>query len=198
MSANIYSLKNKFEFIDQNFAHTIISNDFPVAYGHLIDFCTNFELYKSEILAAGGNETNIPKKVKKYFIDNGWDQERKFEVSTTVDGVKQDSSSYKIDLYHEEYKIAFDIEWNSKDSVFNRDLSNFRILHEKNAINLAIIFTRTHGDIMEIAKTLGIGKKYGASTTNFKKLHEKLELGILGKCPLLAIGIGKGCYNPNK
>lgn len=195
---NIYELKNKFEFIDKNFAHTILMNEFQDAYKDLYEFCKKFELLKSEMLKGGGNESTIPKKVKKYFIDKGWGNERKFKVTTSVDGETLDSSSYKIDLYHEKNKIAFDIEWNSKDSVFNRDLSNFRILHEKNAINLAIIFTRTHKDIMEIAKKLKIEHKYGASTTNSKKLLEKLELGILGKCPLFAVAIGSGCYNSKK
>jgi len=195
---NIYSLKNKFSFVDKNFAHTIIKNEYPSLYKQLFNFLSNFELYKSEMLKPGGNESAIPKKVKKFFIDNGWKDEMIFEISTTVNEEKFESSSYKIDLYENHSKIAFDVEWNSKDSIFNRDLGTFKILHDKSAINLAIVFTRTHEEIMEIAKNLGIGHKYGAATTNLTKLNEKLALGILGKCPLFAIAIGKGCYNSKK
>ena len=196
--ANIFCLDDKFSFENRNYAHTILKHEFPDLYQQMYAFLSEFELLKSELLTPGGNESAIPKKVKKFFKANGWVDERRFDISTTVNGVAHDSSSYLIDLYHEESKIAFDIEWNSKDSVFNRDLGNFRILHDKGAISMAIIFTRTHEEIMEIAKSLGIGKKYGASTTNLRKLNEKLELGILGKCPLFAIAIGQGCYNDRK
>lgn len=194
----VYNYTHKFDILDRNFAHTIFINDFPELYGQLISYMKEFELTKTEITTAGGNESAIPKKIKNFFIDKGWVDEYKFEVKKTINGEIQESSSYKIDLYHPKARIAFDVEWNSKDSVFNRDLSNFRILHENNAIDLAIIFTRTHEGIMSIAREHGLGQKYGASTTNMVKLREKLELGILGKCPLLAIGIDRGCYNDKK
>lgn len=194
---SIYDFEDKFDILDQNFAHTILLHDFPEVYEQLTTYLKQFELTKTEITTAGGNESAIPKKIKKFFLENGWVDEYKFEISKMINGKSYDSSSYKIDLYHPKFKIAFDVEWNSKDSVFNRDLSNFKILHENNAINLAIIFTRTHEGIMSIAKDNGLGQKYGASTTNMVKLREKLQLGILGKCPFLAIGIDKGCYNPD-
>lgn len=191
----VYDYSHKFEIINMNFAHTIFINEFPEVYDNLVNYMDLFELTRTEMVTGGGNESQIPKKIKKYFIDSGWKDEHKFVMKKSIDGIVQESCSYKIDLLHEQARIAFDIEWNSKDSIFNRDLSNFRILHENNVIDLAVIFTRTHKGIMEVAKHLGIGKKYGASTTNTTKLIEKLELGILGKCPLLAIGIDKGCYN---
>ena len=192
---NINDYAHKFDILDRNYAHTLLVHDFPELYAQLSSFMQQFELTRTEMTTAGGNESAIPKKIKKFFLENGWVEEYKFEIVKTINGVVQESSSYKIDLYHPTAKIAFDVEWNSKDSVFNRDLSNFRILHDNNAINLAIIFTRTHEGIMTIARGLGIHQKYGASTTNMVKLREKLELGILGKCPLLAIGIDSGCYN---
>lgn len=197
-SETVYNYTHKFDILDRNFAHTIFINDFPNLYTQLIAYLKKFELTKTEITTAGGNESAIPKKIKKYFMENGWLDEYKFDVKKTINDVVQESSSYKIDLFHPTARIAFDIEWNSKDSVFNRDLSNFRVLHENNAIDLAIIFTRTHEGIMSIAREHGLAQKYGASTTNMVKLREKLDLGILGKCPLLAIGIDRGCYNPKK
>ena len=193
----LYNYTHKFDILDRNFAHTIFINDFNELYMQVLDCLHEFELTKTEICAPGGNESGIPKKIKNFFISRGWLDEYKFEMKKTINGVVQESSSYKIDLYHPKAKIAFDVEWNSKDSVFNRDLSNFRILHENNAIDLAIIFTRTHEGIMSIAREHNLHGKYGASTTNMTKLREKLELGILGKCPLLAIGIDRGCYNGN-
>ena len=194
---NLYNYKHKFDILDRNFAHTIFKNEFPELYEQVLECVHEFELTKTEICTPGGNETGIPKKIKQFFTSRGWVDEYKFEIKKSINSVVQESSSYKIDLYHPQAKIAFDVEWNSKDSVFNRDLSNFRILHENNAINMAIIFTRTHEGIMSIAKEYGLHGKYGASTTNMTKLKEKLELGILGKCPLLALGIDKGCYNEN-
>ena len=40
MVKKIYSLKNKFSFVDKNFAHTILSKEFPEAYKHLIPTLT--------------------------------------------------------------------------------------------------------------------------------------------------------------
>ncbi len=209
MERDFYSLSNKYSFLDRGFAHSIMKHNFQGLYEEIYNFLEKFELLKSEIIAGGGNESKIPKKVKEYFISRGWDFERKFVFSKTIDGVTYDSCTYKIDLYHEKSKIALDVEWNSKDSIFNRDLGNFRVLHENNVIHLGIIFTRTHEEIMEIAKSLDyelgtedkprpISGKYGASTTNFNKLKEKLDLGISGTCPIFGIAIGKGCYNPNR
>ena len=72
MVKKIYSLKNKFSFVDKNFAHTILSKEFPEAYKHLIEFCSQFKLFRSEMELPGGNESSIPRKTKDFFMEKDW------------------------------------------------------------------------------------------------------------------------------
>lgn len=54
------------------------------------------------------------------------------------------SESHEIDHYKEFDKgnIGLEIEWNNKDPFFDRDLENFRKLHQLGELTLGIIITR--------------------------------------------------------
>jgi CRISPR-associated protein Csd2 len=84
--------------------------------------------------------------------------------------------------------VAFDLEWNSKDQTFDRDLYAFRAFFEYNAISVGILVTRSI-DLDPIFKRLDIMHKYGASTTHLDKLIPRLEAGRNGGCPVLVFGI---------
>ncbi|HSV23752.1 MAG TPA: BglII/BstYI family type II restriction endonuclease [Xanthobacteraceae bacterium] len=43
--------------------------------------------------------------------------------------------------------MALEIEWNNKDSFFDRDLENFKRLHADGAISVGIIVMRGHSRI---------------------------------------------------
>lgn len=45
-------------------------------------------------------------------------------------------------------RVAFDLEWNSKDQTFDRDLYAFRAFHECDLIDAAVLLTRS-GDLNE-------------------------------------------------
>lgn len=104
-------------------------------------------------------------------------------------------------------RVAFDLEWNSKDQTFDRDLYAFRAFHECDLIDAAVLLTRS-GSMNEVFEKLGpeidtagkaridkngkpklIKTKYGASTTWMGKLLYRLNTGRHGACPLLALGI---------
>lgn len=104
-------------------------------------------------------------------------------------------------------RVAFDLEWNSKDQTFDRDLYAFRTFYECDLIDVAVILTRGR-DLHEVFGRLGqdtdsegrpkLGKdgkpkllknKYGASTTWLGKLEYRLIAGRQGGCPVLAFGI---------
>ena len=40
-------------------------------------------------------------------------------------------------------RVAFDLEWNSKDQTFDRDLYAFRAFHEAGIISAAVLMTRS-------------------------------------------------------
>lgn len=104
-------------------------------------------------------------------------------------------------------RVAFDLEWNSKDQTFDRDLYAFRAFHECDLIDAAVLLTRS-ASMNVVFEKLGpeidsdgqakldksgrpklIKNKYGASTTWMGKLLYRLNTGRHGGCPLLALGI---------
>ncbi len=104
-------------------------------------------------------------------------------------------------------RVAFDVEWNSKDQTFDRDLYAFRAFYECDLIDVAVLLTRS-GDLNEVFARLGpeigtdgkpklkkdgkpklLKEKYGASTTWMGKLAYRLEAGRQGGCPVLVFCI---------
>lgn len=95
-------------------------------------------------------------------------------------------------------RIAFDLEWNSKDQTFDRDLLAMRTYYDCDIISAGIIVTRAKDlnyAFMNIHDSDGkpIMRKYGASTTWMGKLLPRLDSRRNGGCPVLAIGIKKAC-----
>ena len=88
------------------------------------------------------------------------------------------------------------MEWNNKTEFYDRDLSNFRVLHSLGALNLGVIVTRSD-ELDDIFKDLDIYSKYGSSTTILSKLLFKVSGGALGGCPLIVFGIKKNLNKSN-
>lgn len=150
-----------------------------------------FELRKSNMLAGGGGKSKISGYIDGQLYSLGW-QEKSFDTSIVIDGVAHDTPTHKIDCV--KGRVALDIEWNNKTEFYDRDLNNFRLLNTLDAISVGIIVTRTSELQAEIFRPLGIGSKYGASTTHLNKLIPKIEGGGAGGCPLLVIAIKPGCF----
>jgi hypothetical protein len=112
---------------------------------------------------------------------------------------------HKIDYVND--KVAFDLEWNSKDQTFDRDLYAMNAFFLSGAIDVGVLVTRSRA-MNQVFRTVGpaltkagaIEKlrdgrdkptilKYGASTTWMGKLLYRLNAGRNGGCPILAIGI---------
>ena len=95
-------------------------------------------------------------------------------------------------------KVAFDLEWNSKDQTFDRDLLAMRTYFDCGLVDVGVIVTRAQ-ELNEVFKTTYDAKgkllitKYGASTTWMGKLITRLDSRRNGGCPVLAIGIRKDC-----
>lgn len=101
-------------------------------------------------------------------------------------------SGHKIDYVKE--GVAFDLEWNSKDQTFDRDLNAFAAFAQCGIIDAGVLVTRSRG-LNTVFKELGILGKYGASTTWMGKLLKRLDAGRNGACPVLAIGITEQCIS---
>lgn len=84
--------------------------------------------------------------------------------------------------------MAFDLEWNSKDQTFDRDLYAARAFYDCGLISSSVLVTRS-AELNPVFRELGIHAKYGASTTWMGKLLPRIEAGRNGGCPILVFGI---------
>lgn len=202
------SLIDRFEFQSYGHALEILSEAFPEEWTDIQDCLSCLQITTDDLLASGGNETAIPKKFDDVLYPRGWREIRitgdllvkmyprgksrgrfsdePFDEKTIVGYI----DGHNIDFI--KGKVAFDLEWNSKDQTFDRDLLAMRTYFDCGLIDVGIIITRSE-DLNAIFSELGIKSKYGASTTWLGKLEYRLRSRRNGGCPILAVGIKKPC-----
>ena len=186
-----------YEVHDFKHAAAIISKEFPNEFEEICSALRSFRFTIDDITAAGGNESHIPKLFSNILRPMGW-SEKNLAAELNVYEIKgRKSKVFKSSIHHGSHKVdyikgrvAFDLEWNSKDQTFDRDLYAFRAFFEYNAISVGVLVTRSN-DLDPLFKELGINAKYGASTTHMGKLIPRLEAGRNGGCPILVFGITK-------
>ena len=201
-------LNKKFEFRNYGHALEILSEAFPDEWNDIQDCLAALSISVDELTAAGGNETAIPKKFDDVLYPRGW-KEIRITGDLTVKMYPRGKSRGKfskepfdekliegyIDGHNIDFikdKVAFDLEWNSKDQTFDRDLVAMRTYFDCGLIEVGIIITRAE-ELNDIFSELGIKAKYGASTTWMGKLEYRLKSRRNGGCPILAVGIKKPC-----
>lgn len=209
------NLFQKFEF--QNYGHAleILSESFPNEWNELQNCLEKLTISVDDLLAAGGNETAIPKKFDDILYPFGWREIRitgdllvklyprkagqrgHFDNKPFEEKVLEGYiDGHNIDFIKD--KVAFDLEWNSKDQTFDRDLLAMRTYFDCGLIEVGVIVTRSK-ELNDIFKELtdkngkALITKYGASTTWLGKLEYRLKSRRNGGCPILAIGIKKAC-----
>lgn len=208
-------LLDKFEF--QNYGHAleILYEAFPEEWKEIQDCLEQLKITVDDIRTAGGNETAIPKKFDDVLYPLGWreiritgdllvklyprkaNQRGRFEKEPFEEkSIEGYIDGHNIDFIKD--KVAFDLEWNSKDQTFDRDLLAMRTYFDCGLIEVGIIVTRAEelNDIFKEVKDQNgkaLIKKYGASTTWMGKLEYRLKSRRNGGCPILAVGIKKSC-----
>lgn len=183
--------EDKYSILEWGHALAILKNEFPEQYKDMIDVLSAFELRQSNIIKGGGGKSKVSGYLDSELYNRGW-SEKSFDTSIIIDRVEHDTPTHKIDCV--KGRIALDIEWNNKTEFYDRDLNNFRMLHNLDAISVGIIVTRDTELQNAVFKPLGIGGKYGSSTTHLNKLIPKIEGGGAGGCPILVIAIKSGAY----
>lgn len=199
---------NKYEILNYNHAAEILSQSFPGELAEIIDALRNLRISKEDILNPGGNESPIPPKFSTILEPLGWKEirisgdllikfyprrGRKGSFSNTHSGEKLISNyidGHNIDFV--KGRVALDVEWNSKDQTYDRDLFAMRTYYECDIISAGIIITRSES-LNQLFKEYGVLSKYGASTTWMGKLKPRLDSRRHGGCPILAIGITPAC-----
>lgn len=209
------NLLHKFEFQSYGHALEILKEAFPSEWNELQDCLESLYISKEELRSAGGNETAIPKKFDDVLYPLGWREIRisgdllikKYPRKQNKRGnflsepFAQEIIEGYIDGHNIDFikgKVAFDLEWNSKDQTFDRDLLAMRTYFDCGLIEVGVIVTRSR-ELNEIFKEITdsngnvLMSKYGASTTWLGKLEYRLKSRRNGGCPILAIGIKKPC-----
>ncbi len=209
------ALMEKYEF--QNYGHAleILSEAFPTEWDEIQDCLQKLSISVNDLKEAGGNETAIPKKFDDVLYPLGWREIRitgdllvkMYPRRATQRGRFSDTPSDEklikgyIDGHNIDFvkgKVAFDLEWNSKDQTFDRDLLAMRTYFDCGLVEVGVIVTRAE-ELNDIFRQITdknnrpLIQKYGASTTWMGKLEYRLQSRRNGGCPILAVGIKKRC-----
>jgi Restriction endonuclease BglII len=224
---------NKYEVFSYRNAAVILSETRRAEFDEILDALRKFVITTQIIRIAGGNESEIPKLFSAQLRPCGW-----YETIVQGDllvrkmwreqiGIKRGKPAFQkkqeelrrdrfLDGHKIDYvkgRVAFDLEWNSKDQTFDRDLYAFSAFSECGVIDAAVLVTRS-ADLNPVFRALGPAlskdgniekkrngtermthEKYGASTTWMGKLLYRLNAGRNGGCPVLAIGIKPACIS---
>lgn len=182
------NLRNLYEVYEHRHAAALLSCEFGDEFMELCCALEEFRFKKEDVLASGGNESNIPKRFSSILKGRlGWIED-KLTAQLVVDGDTVSQDTHKIDYV--KGRVAFDLEWNSKDQTFDRDLYAFRTFFEFDRISVGVLVTRSN-QLDPWFSSLGkdIRQKFGASTTHMGKLLPRLRAGRSGGCPVLVFGI---------
>lgn len=180
-------IESKYDIYEFRHAGTILKNDFPEEYDQLTKLLENFVVTYDDIITPGGRKSPIAVSFDGALYGTGW-KEKKWDVTINIDGDEHPSPTHNVDYYKN--NVAVELEWNNKDPFYDRDLNNFRLLHQIGVISVGIIVTRAD-ELQELFDELGKGKSYGASTTHIGKLMPKVIGGGAAECPLLIFAITK-------
>jgi CRISPR-associated protein Csd2 len=141
-------IKDIYEVHDYKHAAAILSVEFPKEFHEICEALRKFRFKKSDILAAGGNESHIPKIFSDILRPLEWN-EKNLSAELNVFEKKGKSSILKSTFSHGSHmvdylkgRVAFDLKWNSKDQTFDRDLYAFKAFFEYDAISVGILVTR--------------------------------------------------------
>jgi hypothetical protein len=221
-------IRAKYEVVSYRNAAVILAETRPVEFNEILEALRNFTITTEMIRMAGGNESMMPKLFSQQLRPLGWyetiiaadlavtlswrEEIRRTKGGKIIKGpksrvIKREKylDGHKIDYVKD--KVAFDLEWNSKDQTFDRDLYAMNAFFLAGAIDAGILVTRSKS-MDEVFRSVGPAltktgkvekqkdgtdkptiKKYGASTTWMGKLLYRLNAGRNGGCPILAIGI---------
>ena len=205
----------RFEVYSYRNASRILAAACAPELAELVETLSAFRIRTEEMVRPGGNKSLIARSMEDLLVPKGWHESRiqgdlvvrktTAVPATDAGGARRTVASesryviegfidgHKIDFV--KHRVAFDMEWNSKDQTFDRDLYAARTFYECGLIDAAVLLTRSKAlapvfaDIASRVSVAGFAAKYGASTTWMGKLLYRLDAGRGGGCPILAIGI---------
>lgn len=201
-----------FEVYSYRNAAGILQNGFPDQFADIVHALRNMRITQSMIRQPGGSKGPIAKHVDTLFGEAWVEARISADLHVRLVHAKRKDEvlrSYVREGYLDGHridfvngKVALDLEWNSKDQTYDRDLYAFSAFYEAGAIDVGVILTRGSSLDNHYFRSLGkvlladgsegrndVHAKFGASTTWMGKLLYRLDAGRNGGCPVLAIGI---------
>lgn len=226
-------LREKYEVYSYRSAATILKEGHPEQFAELCEALRRFMITPTIIRTAGGNESDVPKLLSASLRPKGWQETiirgdlmvekiSRVEIGMQATGKPRTEKRTEV-IRREKYldghkidyvkgRVAFDLEWNSKDQTFDRDLYAFSAFAQTGVVDVGVLVTRGGPEMTDFIKGLGqsltkkgepeftksgaprmVGAKYGASTTWMGKLLYRLNAGRNGACPVLVFGITPRC-----
>jgi len=230
-------IREKYEISSYRNAAIILSESRRSEFDEILEALRAFSISTEMIRKAGGNESDIPKLITANLLPREWYETIiqgdlivrltwRRQIGQTKKGkpiFKPETREIKRQRYLDGHKIdfvknrvAFDMEWNSKDQTFDRDLYAFNAFFLSGIIDVGVLVTRGQS-LNAVLRQLGQSlkrdgspefkivdgkklprlthEKYGASTTWWGKLIYRLNAGRNGGCPVLAVGITPACIS---
>ena len=230
-------IRDRYEIYSYLNSAAILSETRKAEFDDLLGALRAFKITTTMIRTAGGNESDIPKLLSNTLRPMNWHETvvqgdllvRKTwrqQVGVVPKGKKKGQpvignktetltrekylDGHKIDYV--KGRVAFDLEWNSKDQTFDRDLYAFSAFFQCGVIDVGVLVTRSESlnpvfrrlgqALKRDGKTLDFKspdvprmtyQKFGASTTWMGKLLYRLNAGRNGGCPVLVVGIKPEC-----
>ena len=132
-----------YEVYFTRYADSILKDHFQQAVQEITQVLGEFRIEVNQIVSGGGGLSTITQKLRDLLYVHHWDKEN-IESSFTIRAKVISSESHEVDHYKEfeSGSIGLEIEWNNKDPFYDRDLENFRKLHQMGELSLGIIITR--------------------------------------------------------
>jgi len=203
----------RYQFAETRNAATILYSTNGNAFNEMVTVLRDFTLMTSDLVTAGGQESELAARLNHGFRGQGWREARvdtqtrltlvlqpyspAGETHTVETETETNNTGYKVDNFKD--RVALDVEWNAKDGNLDRDVSAYRALYDNALIDVGVLLTRTHYDLRDLGYLLGRAHGYDdkraksilgtSTTTNSEKLIPRMTRGDGGGCPLLAIFI---------
>lgn len=132
-----------YEVYFTRFADSIINDHFKQAVDELSGILNEFRIQEDQIVQGGGGLSKITQQLAHLLNLEDW-VKSVIESEHRVAGRVLTSESHEVDHYKtfERGNIGLEIEWNNKDPFYDRDLENFRKLHQIGELSIGIIITR--------------------------------------------------------
>ncbi|WP_328303676.1 BglII/BstYI family type II restriction endonuclease [Actinomycetospora sp. NBC_00405] len=214
------AVAERYELRETRNAAAVLTATCPNEVTELCAVLTGFTLTTADLVEAGGNESRLAARLNTAFRERGWREGRVDTVVTsrlqvqpwhpagehgvTVRESEVFNEGYKVD--NVKGRVALDVEWNAKDGNLDRDIGAYRALYDAGLIDGAVLLTRTHDDLRELARELAraagrsddeVRSRLSTSTTtHLGKLESRMTRGDAGGCPLLAVAISRRCWDP--